>query len=473
MNKIVLASVAMAMVSGAANAALISNGGKPQYSITEIQAKVDSGQFKYYPFVAGKGIQSNEHLFSKTFEDGKVLPRVTDFVALQKAIKKSNTILVADASKGIILPCPEIFIELAKQNGVSCYNFMEHYVESTTDIDSDAFGEHARAQSEILINMLEVKAGMGINMQALIDAGLKREMALSLRINQLNDQITELNGDVSRLQQMLNDAQIEAGKAYQRGHDAGVIAGREGYISLADASASNLHYFDAGFRAGLSLGQQIGERLVTFVEAPAEVRTTGSSWIGYATVRLSNGLSHTVRFDASNVRIEGTAYAQSIVDNTYAYHDAANDRVVVIVDNGDDELRRFSVDVPGQTLTRSGGIDTVADLAGRIVTETHRYRHDTLDGTHYRDWEILANTGSWYNPDQNRGSAVAGAISSVIRAGDPTATGLDIILGTHEMLSQITAEVRDLVEASYTNGYNDGYADGYRDGFVAGAESVR
>ena len=107
----------------------------PQYTITEIQTKLDSGEFYNYPGVIREGINGvrvgptgSKYLFGKTFEIGQALPEITDVVALQKALKsEKKTVLVA--SNEWILPVPAVFVELGRQNGVDGAAFMEHYLD--------------------------------------------------------------------------------------------------------------------------------------------------------------------------------------------------------------------------------------------------------------------------------------------------------------------------------------------------------
>ena len=47
-NKIILGLLASTMMVSAASAELVTNNGKPQYSLTEIQTKIDDGSFYNY-----------------------------------------------------------------------------------------------------------------------------------------------------------------------------------------------------------------------------------------------------------------------------------------------------------------------------------------------------------------------------------------------------------------------------------------
>ena len=129
MYKTIVAAAAAVMMTSAANAAIITNGGNPTESLTEIQQKIDSGQYHSYPGVvriSDGGFRitptSHNYLFKSTFKPGMALPRVHDIVALQRALKKNEVILVA--SNDLVLPTPSIFVELARQNGVDPVVFM-------------------------------------------------------------------------------------------------------------------------------------------------------------------------------------------------------------------------------------------------------------------------------------------------------------------------------------------------------------
>ena len=198
------------LVSTVAQAVPVS--GAPQYTISEIQTKLDSGEFYNYPGVIREGINGvrvgpvgGKYLFGKTFEIGQALPEITDVVALQKAIRaEKKTILVA--SNDWVLPVPAVFVELGRQNGVDGAVFMEHYIVSTTGIDSEGFAEFAEAQTKAVIETLGIPSAT-IATKPLIDAGILDELAaaklekaaLQVSLNAANAKIGELTADQVRL----------------------------------------------------------------------------------------------------------------------------------------------------------------------------------------------------------------------------------------------------------------------------------
>ena len=493
-----IAAVAMLSTSIApAFAGIVTNGGQPLLSITDIQTKIDSGEFYNYPGVirvteGGLRIgptKGSGYIFADKFKPGMALPQVNDIAKLLKAIDKKDEVTLV-ASNEFILPCNPVFKELGRQNGVSCGEFMEHIVVGTSDTTNEQFEDYATATTKAALEVLNVTS-----VDTLVKAGVDQSLALKVALEQVQEKIGEIT-DLTATLDLINDT-----------------------VYATEQAA-----FNAGFAEG------VASVSVNIPEGGVTIATTGSSWRTSVDVVLSNGVTRTISFDAYNVRQDAQAYTQSVIDGTYAFYDASTNTVQVVVDDSETELRRFSVEVPAidtsvvdtesasfragynaarlqnqavveevrasheRNLTGANGVkyDSAQDAfeAGELAGETdlaasinqtidhniHRYSHDTLDGTHFRDHEIITNAvenGSWYNPGQNRGSALADAMADVVRAGNPELNGVQQILARNALIADITENVRDLVDAAYDNGYADGYADGYRDGFVDGANSVR
>ena len=148
-----------------------ANGYSKPESITSIQAKVDSGQYYNYPYVVGGGVSKG--LFSKKLTKGTAIPQIKNIAALQAALDKEQVVLVADADGGHSVALP-IFVEIAKQNGVSVDELMSHLVinEMPSDDNSEDTGFFSNIDTVVS------------NVQSQID-----EVSAEIN-NQINDEIT-------------------------------------------------------------------------------------------------------------------------------------------------------------------------------------------------------------------------------------------------------------------------------------------
>ena len=160
MNKTIISAIAGVMLSTTAMATpltdyFFANGYTQPESITSIQAKVDSGQYYNYPYVVGGGVSKG--LFSKKLTKGTAIPQIKNIAALQAALAKEQVVLVADADGGFSSALP-IFVEIAKQNGVSVDELMSHLVINEMPADSDS--EEAGFFSNIDTVMSNVQAAV-------------------------------------------------------------------------------------------------------------------------------------------------------------------------------------------------------------------------------------------------------------------------------------------------------------------------
>ena len=515
MNKIVLASVAMAMVSGAANAALISNGGKPQYSLIEIQAKVDSGEFYLYPFVAGKGIQSNEYLFGKTFKDGQVLPRVTDFVALQKAVAKSNTVLVADLHEEIILPCPEIFVELARQNGVSCYEFMEHYVTSTTDINSDAFGVHARAQTKAIIAALGGEE-VTVNAPVLMEAGFTQAQvddlvaaARSAEIKRLQPMIDSLTSENAAL--ILEEAREEMRADAAEAMLATLTDERDdlrGDLAAVDAA---LNSFQPGNPAYQGL-DRIGK--INHLKNEVNTLRDRANAAAIANERNFDAIVEASGFDmyledfgpGSNpwgdlaTHVAGLTTAEDLISDIVAAGQAvpysAVPALLDIADTGDTVMQALEQTIDNPTAAQVAAaqlyIDAVAPIIANAKARALEGEIVVGRGASYNNALAGANTAQpgslegyrimvTMNPDgitTGEGFAGFNAGTRILIDMNDNVPGWAYLLSPSLKVSAMSAmlAVQEAAKAAYNQGYRDGYDAGYNhgytDGFRDGVNSV-
>ena len=222
MKTLITTALAATMMATVSHAAIISNGGKPDISLTEIQQKLDAGEFEQYPGVVrltATGTRytaaGNNYLFKKTFKPGMALPKVVDMVALQRAVANSDVILVA--SRDLILPTPTIFVEIGRQNGVDPIAFMQHYIEATTDIDSDAFGIHAKQQTMAALQVLGLQPqGITVDVEALIAAGISEleaerlaHLATQAALQEATEMVEQLTETESQLMATLTSITAE------------------------------------------------------------------------------------------------------------------------------------------------------------------------------------------------------------------------------------------------------------------------
>ena len=401
------------LVSTAAQAINVS--GAPQYTITEIQAKIDSGEFYNYPGVIREGHNGirigpagNNYLFGKTFEVGQALPEITDIVALQRAVKaEKKTVLVA--SNEWILPVPAVFVELGRQNGVDGATFMEHYVISTTSIDSEGFAEYAEAQTKAVVEALGISS-VTINTAPLIDAGILDELqavqienaALQVALNEANAMIDSLTAENLDLLAQITTL-------------SSTITGLEAVNSELETTNSGLM-------------TQVGE-------LRSELRTAEANF--QQLVTASNSINGALTAQVTSLSGQVTAL-QTTLDNI-------GTSIASVQDLTDEAI-----------VASKSGPAAIASLRGQ--ESPNNYNQPGIGDVDASHTSSLA--GNLYAQSSGR-FLPGGAINP-----NPTIT-------VAAALNVVTNHIADAVAEAYNDGYADGYRDGYADGFADGVASTQ
>ena len=239
MNKIILTAIAAMMTTSVSAAPLTdffyANGyTKPSESIVEIQAKVDSGVYYNYPYVVGGGVEKG--LFKKYLKDGTVLPQIMSVTALKKALDKKQVVLVASAGSDVSTAALPIFVEIAKQNGVSTIDLMAHLTINQLD-GEDFFSNIDDVLSTVDAKIDEITAELNDDVSEEISAEITAEI-----VEEVTKEITE------EVTQEITDVVSEE-------------VAEEISISIEDA-LSEVGYSDDDFAAGFDeLVSEINENL--------------------------------------------------------------------------------------------------------------------------------------------------------------------------------------------------------------------
>lgn len=425
MKKIISTILATTMLTSVANAELVSNGGKPSISLTEIQANLDSGKYTNYPGVVRivndiRVVGSKDgFLFSDTFKPGMALPEIHDYVALKKVLDNKKTILVA--SNDWIIPTPEIFVELGKQNGVDGITFMAHYLEATAGIDSDAFGEYAEAQTKAVLDVLNVPT-VTIDTKPLVDQGLLDEIqaktienaALQVAINTANERIDELTAENTSLV-----AQIASLTATIDSH----VTTINDLTSRLEAKTSQAH---------------------TFLNALGTVRTQLAESRAEA-ARLQNELWN--EWDIST--------------GLQADLDAISSEVSNITTRLQGYVTRINNAVNANPVG-SVTVDTTTTQSNVVNVDSYTVANAKV--TNSSNGSSIASVNTIHNEDENQ--------ANITINGDSLAT-IDFNGLNTEIAQSINEAIADAYGEGYEDGYADGYADGYTDGWNDAVESVR
>ena len=422
MNKTISTVLAVAMLSTSlvapASAGLVTNGGKPQYSITEIQAKINDGSFYNYPGVIREtesgirvGPTGNKYLFSKTFAPGMALPEINDINALLKALdKKDETVLVA--SNEWIVPVPSVFVELGKQNGVDGITFMQHYLEGVKGVSSDDFTSFAKAQTKAVVQVLGVKSSVIVNTQQLVDQGILDELAaktlenamLTTQISQANTMIAELTEDNRQLVADLANAMVTIDD---------ITAARDALIAEVD-----------DLNDDIAVAKGIIADLNTQLDAA-----------NAAVVMMQSTIDFAITANVENAR-------QSLRD--------ALDRATTTANNA------------VQAMTSS-----------EIVANAGSSYNNALEGGRTAQPGTLENYA--FNADANGVSAQTQSINNayaVLHTEHNTRGFVSILRGSFSgryVIAAIQEAATEAYNEGYRDGYDAGYADGYKDGFADGS----
>ena len=438
----------------------------PQYTITEIQTKLDSGEFYNYPGVIREGINGvrvgptgSKYLFTKTFAPGMALPEITDVVALQKALKsEAKTVLVA--SNEWVLPVPAVFVELGRQNGIDGIEFMGHYLEATAGISSDDFTAYAEAQTQAVISALGINA-VTIDTKVLVDQGVLDELAatkieaatLQVNLNTANARIAELTtieanllAEVATLSTTVEsltsrisvlDNQVESligiNGDLQSRVEALSAAALQAQVNADRLVAENTELFTTVIAGLQTQINGLNERLSTLTATAAEVDAAYELGriAGVASVDItSDNLAEFERGYTQGVREGGSGFreAQDYAIDTYGIQSpaSADDFVNQIYDagynagrgdlladlNGFVQLERWSLNPHLNAAYQAGiaSVDITSDNAAAIEAAK-----DTalagFDGTHDNIVSVRADTV--VNTNSNHNGVISRVTASV------------------------------------------------------------
>ena len=488
-----IAAVAMLSTSIApAFAGIVTNGGQPLLSITDIQTKIDSGEFYNYPGVIREGVNGvrigpagGGYIFSDKFEIGRALPQITDVNKLLASLNKKEEVTLV-ASNEFVIPCNPVFKELGRQNGVSCGEFMEHYVVSTTDISAENFNDYMTSVSKAALNVLGVTTA-----EVLIKAGVDQSAALRVALIEAKDEIASLSADKASLVAELADAmvsitELEATEvALNAEIDTlnGEIATKDARIAELITEVDDLtDTVNAGNTIFANLNQQIADKDIEIADLQTQFTTTNQ-----ALIDLQDEVINDI-----NPRFAETTRNLAIVV-------AERDELRSRLSNMDTQMQRLS----GQLAEAKG---QVADLTeaqrniGFTITATvenarisFRNAIDAATASANRavqamtTAEIVANAGPSYNnaleggrtaqPGTVEGYSVSGtngALSSLAAAsGSPIQNNIAAVFSStftgQQVIAAITEAAQDAYNEGYRDGYDAGYADGFKDGFAAGS----
>ena len=492
MNKTILAAVAATtMLSGVANATLVSNGGQPSISLSEIQANLDAGTYTQYPGVIRDvngirvGPSGGGYLFAKTFKPGMALPVINDIVALQKALaKKDETILVA--SNEWILPIPAVFVELARQNGVDASTFMGHYLEATADISQDDFASYAAAQTQAVISALGIDA-VTVNTQVLVQTGLTEaqaqaiaDAAASLATERAQVVIDRL--DAENMQLVMNIMEANRLKSEVQG----LLDIANGKLTDVTTAVGNAYFerLPAGWTE-FTLAEKVQEIVTNYnsyradnvlVSDIAEALNTDRAGIFGALNGLSNSVN-TLTTERDNLAASiSEAKSISLGAANSNVHGIWNNSVVTTSTSLSDDFVSFSQEIgrlrgiigdlratPAFSFTYANVAAAKADANSAYDATSRKVgtveggftaNPNTTDNPSYSLDGITTGTDGWGDPAPFSNAGITSAIDN---------------LSTADLISSIREGVEASYHAGYNDGYDDGYADGYADGFADGS----
>ena len=481
MNKTILAAVAATtMLSGVANATLVSNGGQPSISLSEIQANLDSGKYTNYPGVVREvngiriGPSGGGYLFAKTFTPGMALPVINDVVALQKALaKKDETILVA--SNDWILPIPAVFVELAKQNGVEPAMFLGHYLEATAGIEADSFVEYAKAQTAAVIDVLGISA-VTVNTEILVNTGLTIEQAEAIA-----DAAAKVATD--RAQVVIDGLTTENMQLVADLMTANSLKAE--IQSMLNTANGKLTAIDAAIPSFIS-----GDTILERVEELAKNRTHFNNF--YSSV---DAIFADREFTSTDL-INHISGLESFIQRAGVAYTSLSNQV------SDAKRAALQFSTQGQGRIYSNTITATSDLAGdfaafsqevsrlRTLVQTERAnafdlaaaKRDALANFDAEaDTPGAPNITSIPTPSYN-GTDAANTLVGTVGSRIETITGEDVIeaefseIDRAALVAAISSEIETALAGAYDNGYSDGfeagYEVGYGEGFTAGVNSV-
>lgn len=217
MKKLIIGAIAATMLSGTANAVLLGDHfykygyTKPQYSLTEIQKKIDNGTFYNYPYISGK---SDTGLFEDKLKKGTAIPQFVNGNRLLNALRmKVKPVIVANKGDANVKVCVPVFEELARQNGVSCSTLM------TFLVDNQAEGEDMFSDLENTLMKAEQKIMESVNQETLNE--IVQEVTeqvteeISEEVMQEIENVIDFDAIRSILDQAVQDYTFNYGEALQ------------------------------------------------------------------------------------------------------------------------------------------------------------------------------------------------------------------------------------------------------------------
>ena len=471
----------------------------PQYTITEIQTKLDSGEFYNYPGVVREGINgvrvgpvSNNYLFGKTFEIGQALPEIRDIVALQRAMKsEAKTVLVA--SNDWILPVPAVFVELGRQNGVDGATFMEHYVISTTDINAEGFAEYAKAQTQAVIDTLGITS-VTIDTKKLVDAGVLDELQAEKLAHSLTKDALEDAQDM--VESLTEEKRVLLAEAITLNDRIDTL---ERQVEAFDVTANDLAVREAGRQVGLTEAKQaiIDRARSEFGLALTVTAEDHSLQISRQIGRLSIQKAKQAVIDVYDLpaSITKTSSARDIAIAVYAAGRSSvtfvNSDFQTVLDTID--IDSISIDsklnqaimngdrgtpAPGALQSGEAGIDLATangyiDVYGTqnvVLVEngiTTDYVYNGL--TAAQAGAYGTQIGSTTTISYSEGGYVSDDVESgFVTLSEDAAGTLSYSIVEQEITEVVHDAINAAISDAYNAGYADGYADGYRDGFEDG-----
>ena len=245
MNKTIISAIAGVMLSTTAISApltdfFFANGYSKPDSIINIQTKIDDGTYYNYPYKVGGGVEKG--LFKKKLKEGTALPQIKSVTALKAALDKKQVVLVADADGSVTGTLP-VFVEIAKQNGVTGIELMDFLIANQLD-DEDFFSNIDDVLSTVNAKIDEITAELNdevseevaeevlaeitkefssiVTPEALEAIGLDRDVA-----EDISREFEEINAELSTKAQEL-----------KAGHDPVFSSEQEALDTLAEIGVS-------------------------------------------------------------------------------------------------------------------------------------------------------------------------------------------------------------------------------------------
>ena len=165
-------------------------------SLLDINEAIQASEgYAHYPKSKVSGAQPSGFILSGILDTGVALPKVTNPGELLAAVKASKNVLVA--STDFVFMIPEVYAELARQNGVTPLEFFR-YLSNGIGMTDEQFNMMIEEQSQAIINVLNSsKDVLPVSNEIFIT--LPAEVQVVIKDVQLRERLEEANSIIASL----------------------------------------------------------------------------------------------------------------------------------------------------------------------------------------------------------------------------------------------------------------------------------